>query len=81
MQFERVGVGVVGAGNISDQYLSHLTTFPDFDVLFVADLVAERAASQAKKYGVPASGSLAELLTMTAFNSSSISPSQQHMSR
>ena len=63
MQFERVGVGVVGAGNISDQYLSHLTTFPDFDVLFVADLVAERAASQAKKYGVPASGSLAELLT------------------
>jgi len=63
MQFEKIGVGVVGAGNISDQYLSHLTTFPDFDVLFVADLDAERAATQAEKYGVPASGSLAELLT------------------
>ena len=24
-----VGVGIIGAGNISDQYLSNLTTFPD----------------------------------------------------
>ena len=62
MQHERVGVGIVGAGNISDQYLSNLTTFPDFEVLFVADLNIERAASQAKKWGVPASGSLDQLL-------------------
>ncbi len=62
MQHEKIGVGIVGAGNISDQYLSNLTTFPDFDVIFVADLDRERAASQAKKWGVPASGSLDELL-------------------
>ena len=47
MQHEKIGVGIVGAGNISDQYLSNLTSFPDFEVLFVADLVRERAASQA----------------------------------
>jgi len=62
MQHPKIGVGVVGAGNISDQYLSNLTTFPDFEVLFVADLDEERAASQAKKWGVPASGSFDDLL-------------------
>ena len=62
MQQPKIGVGVVGAGNISDQYLSNLTTFPDFEVLFIADLDVERAASQAKKWSVPASGSLDELL-------------------
>ena len=62
MQHEKIGVGIVGAGNISDQYLSNLTSFPDFEVLFVADLVRERAASQAKKWGVPANGTLDELL-------------------
>ena len=34
----RVGVGVIGAGVISGEYLDNLTTFPDLDVLFVADL-------------------------------------------
>ena len=62
MQHPKIGVGVVGAGNISDQYLSNLTTFPDFEVLFLADLDEERAASQAKKWGVPASGSFDDLL-------------------
>lgn len=58
----RVGVGVIGAGNISDQYLGNLATFPDLDVRFVADLDTDRAAAQAGKHGVPASGSVAELL-------------------
>jgi predicted dehydrogenase len=62
MQSQKTVVGIVGAGNISDQYLSNLTTFPDFQVLFIADIDRERAASQAKKWGVPASGSLDELL-------------------
>jgi predicted dehydrogenase len=62
MEHEKIRVGIVGAGNISDQYLSNLTTFPDFDVIFVADLDRERAAAQAIKWGVPASGSLDELL-------------------
>lgn len=58
----RVGVGVIGAGVISTQYLENLTVFPDLEVLFIADLDAERARDQAEKFGVPASGSVDELL-------------------
>lgn len=58
----RVGVGVVGAGNISTEYLTNLTVFPDLEVLIVADLDLERAKAQAEQFGVPASGSVDELL-------------------
>lgn len=58
----RVGVGVIGAGNISTQYLTNLTSFPDVEVLFVADLELDRARDQAEKFGVPGHGSVAELL-------------------
>ncbi|MET3637523.1 Gfo/Idh/MocA family protein [Curtobacterium oceanosedimentum] len=58
----RVGVGIIGAGNISDQYLTNLTQFADVEVLMVADLILERAAAQAEKYGVPSSGTVEELL-------------------
>ncbi|PZF82569.1 Gfo/Idh/MocA family protein [Jiangella anatolica] len=58
----RVGVGVVGAGNISEQYLGNLTRFPDLDVRFVADLDPVRARAQAGRFGVPGAGSLDELL-------------------
>jgi predicted dehydrogenase len=51
-----VGVGIIGAGNISDQYLTQLTTFPDVRVLAVGDLIEERARAQASKYGVPRGG-------------------------
>ena len=57
-----VGVGVIGAGVISSQYLDNLTVFPDLRVLFVADIDLARAAAQAEKYGVPASGTVDELL-------------------
>ena len=57
-----VGVGVIGAGVISTQYLKNLTTFPDLDVRFVADIDEERARSQAAAFGVPGSGSVDELL-------------------
>ncbi|PRY45160.1 Gfo/Idh/MocA family protein [Umezawaea tangerina] len=57
-----VGVGVIGAGVISDTYLENLTGFPDVRVLAVADLDVERAAAQAAKHGVPGSGAVAELL-------------------
>jgi len=58
----RVGVGLIGAGNISDQYLQNLTSFPDVEVLFVADIDTARAAEQAQKYEVPGSGTVDELL-------------------
>ncbi|MGW6007839.1 Gfo/Idh/MocA family protein [Streptomyces sp. NPDC055210] len=47
-----VGVGLIGAGNISDQYLTNLTAFPDVRVLAVGDLDTARARGQAQKYGV-----------------------------
>jgi len=58
----RVGVGVIGAGVISSQYLDNLTTFPDLEVRFIADIDLDRARAQAEKYGVAASGTVEELL-------------------
>jgi predicted dehydrogenase len=57
-----VGVGVIGAGVISAQYLGNLTTFPDLEVRFVADIDLERAKARAEEFGVPASGTTEELL-------------------
>jgi predicted dehydrogenase len=58
----RVGVGVIGAGTISVQYLENLVTFPEVEVRFVADIDLDRAAAQASAYGVPHSGTVEELL-------------------
>lgn len=57
-----VGVGVIGAGVISDTYLENLNSFPDVEVLVVGDLIADRARSQAEKHGVPAHGSGEDVL-------------------
>jgi predicted dehydrogenase len=51
-----MGVGVIGAGTISDQYLANLTRFPDLDVRVVTDIDPGRAAERAAAYGVPESG-------------------------
>jgi predicted dehydrogenase len=57
-----VGVGLVGAGTISGEYLTQLTAYPDVSVRFVADLLPERARAQAARYGIAAAGTVAELL-------------------
>ena len=57
-----VGIGIIGAGAISDQYLSNLITFPDVRVVMIGDLDVARAAQQADKYGVPRSGRADEVL-------------------
>lgn len=57
-----VGIGIVGAGVISGAYLENLTSFPDLEVLFVADLRLERAQAQAERYGVSGFGTVEELL-------------------
>ncbi|HWR86522.1 MAG TPA: Gfo/Idh/MocA family oxidoreductase, partial [Rhodoglobus sp.] len=52
----RFGIGVIGAGTISNQYLANMTAFPDLEVVIVADLFEEKAAEQAEAYGVAQSG-------------------------
>jgi predicted dehydrogenase len=52
----RFGIGVIGAGLISNQYLTNMTRFPDLDVVIVADVFPERAAEQAAAFGIPRSG-------------------------
>jgi predicted dehydrogenase len=59
-----VGVGIIGAGVISAQYLTALTTFPDVRVLFVADIDLDRAKSRADEFGVAGSGTVDELLAI-----------------
>ena len=58
----RVGVGVIGAGVISSEYLDNLTAFPDLEVLFVADVDLVRAKAQAEKYDIAGRGTVEELL-------------------
>lgn len=58
----RVGVGVIGAGNISEQYLTNLVSFPGLQVRFVADIDLARAEAQAAKHGIARSGTVTELL-------------------
>lgn len=50
---KKIGVGIVGCGNISDTYFENLTKkFPWIDVLACSDLLPERAKEKALKYGV-----------------------------
>ena len=57
-----VGVGVIGAGNISKQYLDNLTTFPDLKVHVIADLFEEAAEARAKEYGIAEWGGVEKAL-------------------
>lgn len=57
-----VGVAVIGAGNISKQYLDNLTVFPDLKVLVIADLFEATAEARAKEYGIPEWGGVEKAL-------------------
>jgi predicted dehydrogenase len=59
-----VRVGVIGAGNISDEYLTTLRNAPTVEVIGIADLDETRAAAQAAAYGIPFSGGTAALLAL-----------------
>ncbi|HEX7010416.1 MAG TPA: Gfo/Idh/MocA family oxidoreductase [Phycisphaeraceae bacterium] len=48
-----IRVGVIGCGAISDQYFRFASQYPILKVAACADLDAQRALSQAAKYGVP----------------------------
>lgn len=51
-----VGIGVIGAGMISDQYLSFLARCADVNLVAIGDVDAGRAAAQADRYGVGVAG-------------------------
>ncbi|HEY1701280.1 MAG TPA: Gfo/Idh/MocA family oxidoreductase [Trebonia sp.] len=57
-----VPVGIIGAGNVSDQYLRTLAGYPDIEVRGIADLHVERARKQASAHGIGFAGSADELL-------------------
>lgn len=59
-----VGVGIIGAGNVSGQYLPSLLRYPDLDVRGIADLDVARAREQAAAYGLGFAGPVAELLEL-----------------
>jgi predicted dehydrogenase len=51
---QRLGVGIIGAGNISSQYLRAMKTFPVLDIRGIADMRPEVADKKAAEFGVKA---------------------------
>jgi predicted dehydrogenase len=56
------GIGIIGAGMISEQYLTNLTVYPDITVHVIGDLDVERAKAQAAKWGVALGGDVDAVL-------------------
>ena len=50
----RVGVGIIGCGNISSQYLKAMRDFPVLDIVGIADMKPEIAEAKAREFGVKA---------------------------
>ncbi|GIF53601.1 putative dehydrogenase [Asanoa ferruginea] len=55
-------IGVIGCGKISSIYFKNLTQLTQTDVVRCADLDVERAKEAAARFGVPAAGTVDELL-------------------
>ncbi len=51
---QRLGVGIIGAGNISSQYLKAMRGFPVLDIIGIADARPAAAAAKAAEFGVAA---------------------------
>ncbi len=59
---QQVNVGVIGCGNISGIYLEVGQTFEILNIAALADLIPERARSQAEKYHIPNVFTVQEML-------------------
>jgi predicted dehydrogenase len=57
----KVGIGFLGCGNVSTQYLEHMPGFDQLEVVACADLDADRARARGDEFGISAC-SPAELL-------------------
>ena len=51
---QRLGVGIIGAGIISSQYLKAMRAFPVLDIRGIADMKPEVADKKAAEFGVKA---------------------------
>ncbi len=49
----KVGIGLIGCGNIGGGHLRRLSKIPDVEVRAVCDVVEEKARGLAEEYGVP----------------------------
>ncbi|MET1005811.1 MAG: Gfo/Idh/MocA family oxidoreductase [Propionibacteriaceae bacterium] len=52
-----VGIGLIGAGVISNTYLENLISFPDTNVVAVGDLFPEAATQRAAEHNIAIAGS------------------------
>ena len=57
-----VGIGLIGAGYISDEYLKNFSTFPDTSLVALGDIIPEAAKDKAAAYEIPAAGNVATVL-------------------
>lgn len=51
---ERLGIGIIGCGNISEAYLKAATNFPILDIKGIADIRPEAAEARASQFGLRA---------------------------
>jgi len=50
---DKVRVGLIGCGSVSNPYLQTLTKHPTLEVVSVCDIIPERAKNRAEQYQVP----------------------------
>lgn len=60
---EKLKVGIIGCGVISNIYLENCRSFPILEVAAVADIDLDRAKAKADEFGIPKACSVAELLS------------------
>jgi predicted dehydrogenase len=58
----RIGIGVIGCGNISGIYLQNCRKFKNLEVVACADLIPNKAEDKAREHGVARACSVDELL-------------------
>ena len=49
---QKIRVGVIGCGSVSNVYLPHLSKCPDAELVSACDIVPERAKTQADRFGI-----------------------------
>jgi predicted dehydrogenase len=63
---KKIGVGVIGCGNIADAYVRDLQTYPHIDLIGVTDLDAAKMEALSGKYGCSGYATTEELLAHPA---------------